>query len=892
MPDFRALVRREWARASPSDDVVNEVAQHVEDAWRAAKADGCGDAAAMARARAELADLQGRIVRPARSSPSRAPEYNAMAGTMTTFWRDLRFAARLIRGRPGFTAIAVCTLALAIGANTAIFSVVRSILLEPLPFSEPDRLVLLWEDDGDPAHQTIVSAPNFQDWTRMSRSFESTAIWEGQSFNLSGDGEAQRVSGMRVSSSVFHVLRVQPQLGRSFSADEDVLGRDRVLVVSDGLWRQRFGARRDIVGRTTRVNGVPYEIIGVMPAEFRFPTRDTAVWAPIGLNKEDSGRGSHSFLAAARLKDGVTFEAARAEMDAIGRALALQYPVDNRGESATITRMNDAAVDSLRPTLLALMGAVALVLAIACVNVANLLLAQASARRREFAVRAALGASTRRLASQLLAEGVLLGAIGGVAGLAVAWAGTRAFEGLLPESIRLAPFRDVGGIRADPIVLGFTLAISIATALLFSLAPIFNLWGGLRGGQTGLGLKDAGDRAATGRAGALRGVLVAAEVALAIVVLSGAGLMIKSIVRLLAVDPGLNPDNVLVMRMTLPQPDFYGPPVRRTFCDDVTARVGPLPGVRSVGAISHLPLSNSSAGRGLTVAGFTPPPGENPSATYRLTCPGYFQTMGIPILRGRDFALSDATDGPGVVIINELTAKKYWPSRDPIGQRLKIGRPESDAPWLTVVGIVGNVRHFGLDADVRREIYRPYSQAAWPVMTVVAKTASDPAGFAASVRAALQGLDRDLPVSAVTTMTQIEQMWLGPRRFPMILLSAFAAVALVLAVVGVYGVVSYVVAQRTREMGIRVALGARASQLLVLVVRGAMRPIVAGLILGVAGGAAAGRLLSTLLYQVSPHDPGVLGAIAGVLAVAAVAASLIPARRATTVDPILVLKDE
>jgi putative ABC transport system permease protein len=420
--------------------------------------------------------------------------------------------------------------------------------------------------------------------------------------------------------------------------------------------------------------------------------------------------------------------------------------------------------------------------------------------------------------------------------------------------------------------------------VLFSLAPI--------AGLTRPDLKSAGSRGATGRMTFVRAALVATEVALALVVLVAAGLMTKSLVRLVSVDPGLDSRNVLIVNMSLPQPDFYGPPIRQDFCSQVADRVGTLPGVVAAGAISHLPLSGANAGRSFSIEGRAMPPGENASASYRLTCPGYFKSLGIPLLKGRDFDARDATSAPGVVILNEVTAQRYWPNEDPIGRRIKLGRPDSASPWMTVVGVVGNVRHFGLDDTARREMFRPYSQAAWPTMTITARTASDPAAFAASIRGALQKIDPDLPVARVTTMERVERESTGSRRFPMMLLGAFGAVALALAIVGVYGVVSYIVSQRTREIGIRVALGARRPQVLRLVLIGAMRPVIAGLAAGAIAAVFASRLLGTMLFDVKPGDPAVVGGIAALLAGAAVLASLVPGTRATRVDPSTVLKTE
>jgi putative ABC transport system permease protein len=880
MRDWQAFVR-EHSAGRFSDEAVEELAQHLEETYAAARAAGRPEGEALVLARAQL-DKGPRRLPPRMAATTR----HRRAGLVAGAFRDTRYAMRMLGARPGFTAVAVLTLALGIGANTAIFSVVRSLLIEPLPFQDPGQLVMLWEADArDPQRTTILSMPNYVDFSRGVKAFESTGIFEYLSFNFSGDAEAERVQGLRVSSSTFRVLGVEPELGRTFTPEEDAPGH-AVAVISHALWQRRFGGRPDIIGLTTRINGTSYQIVGVMPARFMFPVRDTGVWTPIAFNEEDQGRNSHSFYACARLRPGVTLAAANAELDTFAQRLAKTYPDSNGGNTATVTPMRDLGVVQLRPTLLALMGAVAFVLAIACVNVANLLLAQASSRRQEFAVRSALGASVGRLAAQLLAEAIVIAVAGGGAGLMVAWGTTHLLTNVLPPSIVNAPFR--GGpaaIGLDPMVLAFTAALSLLTGVLFGLAPLAGLQraADLRGGAT---------RGATGRTAAIRTVLVVAEVALAVVVLVAAGLMVKSLARVLGNDPGLDPSNVLVVTMSLPQPDFYGPPVRKTFCNEVTDRVATLPGVIAAGAISHLPLSGASAGRSFSIEGRPMPAGQNAAAAYRVTCPGYFRALGIPIRRGRDFEARDATNAAGVVIINEETAKRYWPNDDPIGRRIKLGRADSPNPWMTVIGVVGSVRHFGLDDAARREMFMPYSQAAWPVMTIVAKTAGEPAAFATAIRSGLQHIDPDLPVGRTTTMEAVEVSSTGTRRFPMILLGAFGAVALALAVVGVYGVVSYVVTQRLREIGIRVALGARRGEVIRLVMAGAMKPVAAGLVAGAASAVAAARLLGTLLYDVKPGDPLVIAAIAATLALSAAAASLIPGARATRVDPVTVLRAE
>ena len=893
-PDWKRIVRERLGAAPVEEDALDEIAEHADELFQACLAEGRSAGEAQTRVESEIVNLpalmrEARAARRRRMAAAPEPPSPGRFTALSRIARDMTYGARLLLRRPGFTAIAVITLALGIGANTAIFSIVNALFLQPLPFPRADRLVMTWETDvNDPGSVSIVSAPNWQDWQRQSTSFEHMAIWENLRFNLSGDAEPEQVFGMRASSGLFPMLGLEPQLGRTFTAAEEAPGHD-VVVISDALWRHRYGGTQDVIGKVTRVNGKPHEIIGVMPASFIFEQQRHQVWVPIAFNPNDADRGSHSFRSAARLKAGVSFEAARAEMDAIGRRLGQQYE-ENRKEAATITRVTELGVASLKPTLYALLGAVALVLLIACVNVANLLIAQSVGRQREFAIRAALGAGRGRLVSQLLAEGLLLSLAGAAAGFAIAWIGTAALDSALPPGIRFAPFREPGGTPLAPAVLIATLGIAVFTGVIFSLAPMF----GIARIQPGASLKESGNRGGTARFTGFRNLLVGIEVAMAVVVLAGAGLMIKSMDRLLAVDPGLDPTNVLVMDIALPQEDFYGPAVRTSFCADLDREVGGVPGVLRLGAVSHLPLSGANAGRGLTIEGRPVPTREDrANAAYRLTCPGYFSALGIPVLRGRDFTHADATGGPGAVIINESTARAYWRDQDPVGRRLKLGSdPDSDNPWLTVVGVVRDVRHIRLDAQIQREIFRPYPQAAWPQMTVTIKAAGDPLSISTAIRERLRRIDADQPVTRIRTMHDVVEESLGGRRFPMLLLALFSAIALVLAAIGVYGVVSYIVSQRTREIGIRMALGARAAEVVRMVVRRSLAPICAGLLAGIVGAAFTSRLLATLLYEVQPRDPAVLGTIVAVLGICAVGACLIPALRAASVDPLVVLKEE
>ena len=900
-PDWRQIARAQAASqgagsqdpayALLDEDALDEIVEHAEEQYRSLRS--CGTPADEARAtvEAEMVDLPvlmraARAARRRRLAPLPEPPRPGRLQGLAFFARDLLHGARLLIARPAFTAVAVATLALGIGANTAIFSLVHTLLLAPLPFPEADRLVRVWETSlAAPQDVFIVSAPNFKDWQQQATSFERLAIWENRQFNVSGGDEPVQVYGMRVSASLFPMLRAQPQLGRTFTDAEDAPGHD-LVVLGDSIWKTRFGGRPDIIGQTIRVNGRPHEVIGVMPPSFMFVQRRQQLWVPIAFNDEaDVDRGQHSFLVAARLKNGVTFEAARSEMEAIAARLEKQHR-ENEGESVTVTPLGEVGGAGLKQTFSALTGAVVLLLLIACVNVANLLLAQASVRQREFSIRSALGASRLRIASQLLAEGLLLALAGAAAGVFVAWGAIGVMGDSLPWPVVNAPFRAAIGAPISTPVLLFTLGVAVVTALVFSLAPLL----GLTRDTTGATLKASGGRGGTRMHSGARSALIAAEVALALVILVGAGLLIKSMSRLLAVDPGLQPEQVVVAPLALPQKDLYGPPERTTFCVEIDQALRRIPGVAEAGAVSHLPLSGASAGRALTLEGRTPD-AQGFTASYRLSCPGYFAALGIDIVRGRDFAHSDTTNGPGVAIINEELAKQYWPNEDPIGRRLQIGTRASTERWLTIVGIARTVRHAGLDAPPSRELFLPYSQSAWPVMTVVVKSSSAAAPLG-DIRRALRDLDPDRPVAPLRSMEDIIAESTGPRRFPMLLLGAFAAVALALAVVGVFGVVSYVVTQRTREIGIRMALGARTDQLIRQVVGKSFAPIAVGLLGGLAAALAASRFLSTFLFEVKPYDPVVLAAVALLLGASGALASLVPARRAARVDPIVVLKEE
>ncbi|MFZ0466740.1 MAG: ABC transporter permease [Candidatus Acidiferrales bacterium] len=816
---------------------------------------------------------------------------------MGTLLQDLQYALRMLARSPGFTAIAILTLALGIGANTAIFSVINATLLKPLPYADADRIVLVWQTYGGdgPDNINIVSAPNIHDIEKQSDVFESLAMFDsaGRGYNLAEGNVPERVSGVRVTSKFFDVLGAKPLLGRTFLPEEETAGNDHEVILSYGLWQRRFSGDPEMVGKTIRIDGASFTVVGVMPQtfEFQFWSKARELWVPVGYTVGDKDRGANSFVCIARLKPGITMEQAKAEVNTIGHRISKEYPLDDPGMGATVMPLGEFGMRNLKTTMLALLAAVGFVLLIACVNVANLLLARGAARQKELAIRYALGATRRRVVRQLITESLLLGFLGGIAGIIVASAGLSLLMPFLPASLQFLPFRQVGTIAIDGRVFVFALALSCFTGILFGLAPAL----GAGREQISDPLKEGGGRGLTSAGGnGLRHALVAAEVALALIVLAGAGLMIDSMSRLLGVNPGLNPKNMLTMDVSTAQVDLYnGPPVDARFCEELTEHVGAIPGVVSVSGVSHLPLGGGSAGRGFSIEGAPDPgPEHEPGGGYGVVCPNFFRTMGIPMVEGREFTDEDTLSAPGAVVINQAMVKEFWPKKDPVGTRIKLGAFNSHAPWMTIVGIVADFRHDGLDEKPRPFLYRPFPQAAWPVMTITTRTASAPESFEKPVKQALAQMRADYPASNVRTMEQVVSDSLGSRRFPMLLLGAFAVLALALSAVGIAGVVGYSVVQRTHEIGIRMALGAQPRDVLKLVLGASMLWTFGGIVAGIAGALALTRLLGDLLYGVRPADPFILGTTAVVLAVVAFAASYVPARRAMKVDPMVALRYE
>lgn len=893
MPDYRDRLREQLAAdgAIPSQhtDAIDEIAEHLGDLHRAALREGRSPGEADAIVEAEIIRLGPLVAVVVQRARRRAPRPHPHAADWRTgLAADVTHALRALRLDRGFTATVVLTLAIGIGACTTVFSFIDTLLLDSLPFPEADRLVLLWETrDGNRAERFIVARPVYEDWRRETRSFSSMGIWEYETFNVASEQEPEQVRGARASAGVFATLGVPPLLGRVFTQEEDDR-HERVALVSEAVWRTHLGADPSALGQQLRLNGEPYQIVGVMPRAFQFPQQDTGVWVPMAFTDQaqDHERNAHSFWVVARMAPGVAFEHARADVEQVGLALRQRYE-ENANEGSTATFMADQGLGPLRTMLTALAGAVTLVLVIACVNIANLQLGRALNRRREFAVRLSLGAGTGRLARQLLAESLVLALAGGIVGIALAWILLRAADLVVSPGFRILPYRGEVAIAIDGSVLAFAAAIALLSAMIFGLAPLV----GVNRREPNALLRD-GERGSTGRSTLARRALVGLEVALAIVVLCGAGLLVKSLAGLMRVNPGLDSRDVLTMMVSLPQQETYGAPERESFCADLSAESDGLPGIRSVGAISHLPLSGANAGRRLAIEGRVESAQDVAAGDYRMSCPGYFATLGIPLIEGRDFTHRDVTRGEQVIIVNRTMAEAYWPGQSPLGRQVKIGQAESSNPWMTVVGVAENVRHFGLDSQPTREFFRPYSQAAWPVMTIVAKTAGDPMTWQPTMKDVIRRVDAGLPVARISSMDGVIEGSVDWRETPMRLLAGFAIIGLLLAAVGVYGVLAYYVSQRTREIGVRAALGATRRQLAGLVVRQSMAPITAGLVLGVMGSIASGRWLQGLLYQVKPGDPQVIVVIVGLLAGVGLLASWLPARRAASIDPIVALREE
>jgi putative ABC transport system permease protein len=806
---------------------------------------------------------------------------------MDILLRDLRYALRILINKPGFTIVAVLTLALGIGANTAVFSVVNAVLLRPLPYGDPDRLVFVSEKSAEIENKPF-SLPNYHDWRDRNQTFEDMAAYKFADFNLTGIEPSERLQGAMVSASIFDVLNVEPALGRSFLEEDDKLGSNRVLAISHGLWERRFGKQQDVIGKTLELDGQSYTIIAVTPRDFKFPPSSDRVdvWVPIELfgDKWITSRNTRpAIYAVGRLKSGVSLDLARTQMDVLAGQLEKEYPESNAGNRANVTLLQTQVVKDMRPALLILMGTVGCILLIGCINVANLLLVRAISRQGEIAVRLAVGANRRHLIRQLITESMVLSLIGGGIGLLLANYGLNVLLSIIPEN-----YMRLGEIKIDPWTLIFTFLISLLAGVIFGLVPSFHA------SKLDLNdmLKESGRSLMGGAAiQRLRGLLVVVEIAIAFVLLIGSGLMIKSFMRVMDQNPGFDPNNVLTMQMTLPEARYPKEQQRAQFSEQSLQRVQSLPGVRYAGLITPLPVSGAGWQTTFLVEGRPEPgPGEKPLADLAMVSPDYFQAMGGPIMEGRYFTDQDRDGAQMVAIIDETMAHRFWPDETPTGKRLRKGAANS--PWLTIVGVVKHVKNYGVAEKSNMELFTPYLQNPVNSLTLVVRTNADATGLIAGIRSEITKVDKDQPIYNIRTMEQVLATSLAQRRTTTVLLTIFGAVALSLSIVGIYGVMAYSVSQRRHEIGVRMALGAQRSDIMKLILRQGLILIVFGIAIGVGGSSLLSRLLTSLLFGVSPFDPiTFVGVLLGLIMVGMLAC-YIPALKATKVDPTIALKSE
>jgi putative ABC transport system permease protein len=804
---------------------------------------------------------------------------------MNSLLQDLRYGFRMLVNKPAFTLVAGLTLALGIGANTAIFSVVNSALLRPLPYPNAERLMTIWEDHrarNGPENEW-TSPPGFEDWRDQAKSFDHVVALQNWQPTLTGQGEPERLLGAQVSHDTFTMLGVAPTLGRSFLPEEDQRGVESVVIISHSLWQRRFGADPSLVGKRISLNGESRMVIGVMPAGFKFPIIANAdIWRPIQpVLGPGCQRGCITVRVMARLKPDVAESRARAELNTIAARIEQQYPDTNTKVGVTLIPPHEFLVGPVKTQMLSLLVAVGFVLLIACANVANLLLARSATREKEIAIRASLGAGRRRIARQLLSESLLLAVIGGVVGLLLSYL-------LVVLLVRFSP---QGTPRLDEIgvdwrALGYTMATTVLTGLLFGAAPVWQLFKSdlnqsLRDGGKGMQVAMSGRRALNS--------LVVAETALALTLLVGAGLLIRSFIRLQRVDPGFNPRNTLTAVMTLPLAVYNDSQVR-DFYGQLLERVKTLPGVQSAAAVSSLPLAGNDTDAGFLIEGRpAPQPDQRPVAWVSSVSPDYFRTMGMRLVAGREFKERDNENSPKVVVISEATARRHFPNEDPIGKRIGNGRPDG---WREIVGVTADVKHFGLNQDARVSMFVPHRQRTARLMFVVARTAADPLNLIPALRGAVAAQDKNLAVSNISVMEEIVAQSIAQERFTLLLLGVFSALALLLAVAGIYGVMSYAVTQRTHEIGVRMALGAQTRDVLRLVVSQGMALVLAGVGIGLASALALTRFIRGLLFGVNATDPMTFAGVAALLALVALVACYVPARRASKVDPMVALRCE
>jgi putative ABC transport system permease protein len=875
--------------------IVRELATQLEDVYREAIAGGASESEADTTAAGQITDWSrmARDVRladhkHARSRTARLTTtiedlarprrgvLKMLADTLT----DMRYAGRQMVKTPGFTIVAVLTLAFGIGATSAIFSVVNGVILRPLPYPNAGSLMRVLEIVPQYGRFSVAPA-SFLDWRQQNTVFERIAAYTGGTATFLGSDGPERIAMSSVTWDLFDLLQVSPALGRSFRAEEDLPGRNTAIVLSHGMWQRRFAADPGVLGRSVTLSGTPVTIVGVMPAGFYFPNRDAEFWRPIAFDTAKATRGGHFIGVIARLKPGVSQQQAGLEMKTIAARLAQQYPESSAGESAEVIALQDLIVGPIRPMLLTLLGAVAVVVLIACANVANLLLVRASVREKEIAIRAAMGAGRRRLVLQMLAESLVLALIGGALGVLLAYLAISPIQTLSAGSIPR-----VLDVTLDRNVLAFAFIVTLATGVLFGLAPA---WQASRT-TVGAVLKEGG-RSSTGSGGRwLRNSLLVAEVALSIVLLVGASLLLRSFAKITSIDPGFRPERVLAFRVALPEPAYPKPHNQVAFYDQLIEKLQTSPQVESVGMVQQAPM------RGDYVLSFDiqgrPPAkhGEEPSANHRVISPGYFQALGIPLLRGRSFNDRDIETSPRVAIIDEAFAKRHFPSEDAIGRGLDIGNGTDG--FYEIVGIVGDVHHGGLDAAPNPTMYVPYKQDVFGSMWMMVRTKGDPARFTPSARQAVREIDSSLPAFSMTPLATVLEESVAQRRFSMLLLGLFALVALFLAAVGLYGVVAYTVSQRTQEIGLRMAIGAQRGDVLRMILGGGMKLATLGIAIGIAAALGLASLVASMLFGVTPFDPASYAITAAVLMIVAALACYIPARRAMGVDPLVALRQE
>jgi putative ABC transport system permease protein len=810
---------------------------------------------------------------------------------MSVLLRDLRFAIRQMAKRPGFTTIILLTMALGIGANAAIFSVLDAVLLRPLPYSQPDRLIKVWTrftGIGAPGDQNWISAPEYRDLQQLNHSFSDLAAMSGGSFNLGIKGSPQRVVGAAVTPNLFSMLGVQPQLGRNFLPEEAQPGRDHEVILSYGIWRRVFAGNPNTVGSTIRIDGAPYSVIGIMPEGFAYPS-EAEMWGPLAFSPDDlseNSRGSHGLEVLGRMKPGLSLAQVQSDMDRVSRTMIEQhasYPYNKFNFGIILHPLLEETVGDLKPSLMVLMAAVGLVLLIACANIANLMLSRSTERQQEMETRLALGATGKRLARQLVTESIALAVAGGLLGLAITpW--------ILHELVNLAAKALPRTVHTsiDMRVLVLTAVVSVLTGILFGLAPAMQA-----SRKRSFDVLKSGRNTEGKRPKRLRSILVICETAFSLLLVAGAGLLIRSFAEILKVDPGFRSDGVLTMRVSLPDATYSKPEQIRAFYASLLERVQRLPGVQYAGAVSGLPLSGQGGSGTTTIdTQSVAPENRTPEADRRTATPEYFKAMGTSLVRGRYFEPHDTEGSPGVAIVDETLADTYWPGQDPVGKRVHFGGAGSKAPWLTVVGVVRHVRNRTLEARSRVEVYVPEDQVPSNGMTLAIRTTVSPLSLVPTIQREVAAIDPDLPIYRVRTMNEVMGDSLQRRRLALTLLAGFAGLALLLAAIGIYGVTSYGVAQRKTEIGLRMALGANRGQVLGMIMRNGMTTIAIGLVLGVVLSLALTRLMRGLLFAVHASDPLALTGAALVLILAALVAIFIPARRATKVNPMSALRYE